>query len=151
MKPNGLFRQSLNGTGNRTEKNGSLYIMPNLQTANLCGTGTCTYTLELYQSWSRIRAQISSVCISHNSFLMTLQVVLLDLEVFAEISSSPAGQKYPPKSISDNDLTLPSPVKHAVESSHHMNAYFTKFLVSLLRLFRTDRTLLEDRGSFIIR
>ena len=70
--------------------------------------------------------------------------------MFAEISSSPAGQKYPPKSISDNDLTLPSPVKQAIESSHHMNAYFTKFLVSLLRLLRTDRTLLEDRGHLLL-
>ncbi len=78
-------------------------------------------------------------------------MVLLDLEVFAEISSSAAGQKFPPKSISSQDVTLPSPVKRAVESSHHMNAYFTKFLVSLMRLFCTDRSLLEDRGSFIIR
>ncbi|XP_011494021.1 PREDICTED: protein VAC14 homolog [Ceratosolen solmsi marchali] len=31
------------------------------------------------------------------------------------------------------------------------NKYFTKFMVNLLRLFATDRHLLEDRGAFIIR
>ncbi|XP_011636300.1 protein VAC14 homolog [Pogonomyrmex barbatus] len=31
------------------------------------------------------------------------------------------------------------------------NKYFTKFIVNLLRLFSTDRHLLEDRGAFIIR
>ncbi len=77
------------------------------------------------------------------------QVVLLNLEVLAEISSSVAGQKYPPQG--NESLTLSSPVKKAVEQSHGMNGYFTKFMVSLLKLFSTDRQLLEDRGSFIIR
>jgi len=31
------------------------------------------------------------------------------------------------------------------------NKYFTKFIVNLLRVFSTDRHLLEDRGTFIIR
>ncbi|XP_066591996.1 protein VAC14 homolog [Prorops nasuta] len=31
------------------------------------------------------------------------------------------------------------------------NKYFTKFIVNLLRLFSTDRHLLEDKGAFIIR
>ncbi len=31
------------------------------------------------------------------------------------------------------------------------NPYFIKFVVSLLGLFSTDKQLLEDRGSFIIR
>ncbi|KAF7408581.1 hypothetical protein HZH66_003118 [Vespula vulgaris] len=31
------------------------------------------------------------------------------------------------------------------------NKYFTKFIVNLLRLFSTDRHLLEERGAFIIR
>ncbi len=78
-------------------------------------------------------------------------MVLLDLEVFAEISSSPAGQAHPPRSSDDTLTTLPSPIKHAVENSHTMNGYFTKFMVSLLQLFSTERALLEDRGSFIIR
>jgi len=77
------------------------------------------------------------------------EVVLLDLEVLAEISSNPAGQKYWPQE--DTPLPLPSPVRKAVESTHSMNGYFTKFMVSLLRLFSTDRQLLEDRGAFIIR
>ena len=75
--------------------------------------------------------------------------MLLDLEVLAEIASNPAGQRSP--NATDDSLPLPSPVKQAVESSHNMNGYFTKFMVSLLKLFSTDRTLLEDRGSFIIR
>ena len=88
---------------------------------------------------------ILSLVISYFEF----QVVLLDLEVLAEISSSPAGQRQAPSG--DAALTIPSPVKHAVESSHSMNGYFTKFMISLLDLFSTDRQLLEDRGSFIIR
>ena len=35
----GLFRQSLNGTGAGTGKNGSLYIMPKLYTATYVGPG----------------------------------------------------------------------------------------------------------------
>lgn len=31
------------------------------------------------------------------------------------------------------------------------NKYFTKFIINLLRLFSTDRHLLEERGAFIIR
>lgn len=75
------------------------------------------------------------------------EVVLLDLEVLAEISSSHAG----PSSGQSETVILASPVKKAVENSHGMNAYFTKFMVSLLKLFSTDRQLLEERGAFIIR
>ena len=76
-------------------------------------------------------------------------MVLLDLEVLAEISSSSAGKNCvisdprPPKLAPD--------VKKSIESAHGMNSYFTKFILDLLALFSTDRQLLEDRGSFIIR
>ena len=32
-----------------------------------------------------------------------------------------------------------------------LNKYFRTFLVELLRMFETDRTLLETKGSFVIR
>ena len=32
-----------------------------------------------------------------------------------------------------------------------LNKYFTNFMVELLRMFDTDRTLLENKGSFVIR
>lgn len=38
-----------------------------------------------------------------------------------------------------------------IELSTVGNKYFTKFIVNLLRLFATDRHLLEERGAFIIR
>ena len=76
-------------------------------------------------------------------------MVLLDLEVLAEISSNPVGQKFYPQV--QSLVPLPDHVRQAVETSHTMNEYFTKFMFSLLKLFSTDQSLLEDRGSFIIR
>lgn len=71
------------------------------------------------------------------------EVVLRDLEVLAEISSSPAGLKY--------TVSLPDNVKGAISSPPgNMNSYFLKFLLSLMNLFATDSQLLDDRGSFII-
>ena len=60
---NGLFRQSLNGTG--TGKNGESgqtahYAEPSH--SNLCGTGTCTYTLAGLGLESQCHPHISSVC-----------------------------------------------------------------------------------------
>ena len=77
-------------------------------------------------------------------------MVLLDLEVFAEISSSPAGQNFPPKDQSDIE-SLSTDVQKAILSAHGMNPYFTKFMVNLLKVFSVDRQLLEDRGPFVIR
>lgn len=65
------------------------------------------------------------------------EVVQQNLVVIAEIIS--------PQSTRDKDksgTTRISPVG---------NKYFTKFIVNLLRLFSTDRHLLEDKGAFIIR
>ncbi|KAJ4433763.1 hypothetical protein ANN_16075 [Periplaneta americana] len=56
-----------------------------------------------------------------------------------------------------SDFPVPVPVKQLLEgngsgNSQSMNPYFSKFIVSLLRSFSTDRHhLLEDRGAFIIR
>ncbi|XP_021943778.1 protein VAC14 homolog isoform X3 [Folsomia candida] len=66
------------------------------------------------------------------------EVVLLSLEVLAEIVSFPCKSRE-----GGDDL----PVKIEIQN----NPYFIKFVVSLLGLFSTDRQLLEDRGAFIIR
>lgn len=70
------------------------------------------------------------------------EVVLLDLEVLAEISSSSGTSKaLSPQELSgDTTTTLGA-----------SNGYFGKFMVSLLDLFQADPQLLEERGSFIIR
>ena len=57
------------------------------------------------------------------------EVVLLDLEVLAEISSSKTGRE-------GSNLTSP---------------HFKQFMQSLLKQFCADRNLLETKGSFIIR
>lgn len=62
------------------------------------------------------------------------EVVQQNLVVLAEI----IGSKFSGTSFDDSHLTV-------------QNKYFTKFIVNLLRLFSTDRHLLEERGAFIIR
>ncbi|CAF1082142.1 unnamed protein product [Adineta ricciae] len=56
------------------------------------------------------------------------EAVLLVLQVFALISTS-----------------------NRTSTDRNYNDYFTKFIIVLMDLFRTDRALLEARGSFIIR
>ncbi|CAF1277635.1 unnamed protein product [Rotaria sordida] len=56
------------------------------------------------------------------------EAVLLVLQVFALISTS-----------------------NRTNTDRNYNDYFTKFIIVLMDLFRTDRSLLEARGSFIIR
>ncbi|XP_041376053.1 protein VAC14 homolog [Gigantopelta aegis] len=75
-------------------------------------------------------------------------VVLLDLEVLAEISAHPAGNN-----VSDDTLgvTVPGPLKQFVDVTHGLNQCFIKFIVQLLEIFKKDRQLLEDRGAFVIR
>ncbi|CAG2057121.1 unnamed protein product [Timema podura] len=70
------------------------------------------------------------------------EVVQQDLEVLAEIISSPSITSSSDDADSENQLPA---------NSHGMNPYFSKFVISLLKLFSSDRHLLEDRGSFIIR
>lgn len=96
------------------------------------------------------------------------EVILKDLEVLAEIASSPAGQTDQTcscDSAADNKLALkapeaakagqqPSPAPRAVDSSPStpsMNSYFYKFMINLLKRFSLERKLLENRGAFIIR
>lgn len=73
------------------------------------------------------------------------EVVLLDLEVLAEVSSSAAGCKQfalEGQGVNCGDT---------LGSASGLNGYFGKFMVSLLDIFSSDGQLLEERGSFIIR
>lgn len=87
------------------------------------------------------------------------EVILKDLEVLAEIASSPAGQTDLVGSCDNTDhkLELRVPDKStnkAVDSSPStpsMNSYFYKFMINLLKRFSLERKLLENRGAFIIR
>ncbi|KAM3597626.1 uncharacterized protein V6R79_007092 [Siganus canaliculatus] len=95
------------------------------------------------------------------------EVILKDLEVLAEIASSPAGQTDQSGScdITNNKLVLkvpegtkpgqqPSTGSKALDSSPStpsMNSYFYKFMINLLKRFSLERKLLENRGAFIIR
>nr|XP_022343635.1 protein VAC14 homolog isoform X2 [Crassostrea virginica] len=78
------------------------------------------------------------------------EVVLLDLEALAEISSNPAG-------LQGKTAGAPSPsktkTKDSAESDSPLNEYFSKFMSRLLEMFRKERQLLEpdERGYFIIR
>uniref|UniRef100_A0A452UTM8 Protein VAC14 homolog n=1 Tax=Ursus maritimus TaxID=29073 RepID=A0A452UTM8_URSMA len=87
------------------------------------------------------------------------EVILKDLEVLAEIASSPAGQTDDPGPLDGPDLRvshlLNTPGKHLSNSctkglecspsTPTMNSYFYKFMIIFFR------KLLEARGAFIIR
>ncbi|XP_066569766.1 protein VAC14 homolog [Amia ocellicauda] len=94
------------------------------------------------------------------------EVILKDLEVLAEIASSPAGQTDVPGSCdnfdSKSELQVPASAKTAhpgtgskgtdcSPSTPSMNSYFYKFMINLLKRFSMERKLLEMRGAFIIR
>lgn len=87
------------------------------------------------------------------------EVILKDLEVLAEIASSPAGQTDLVGSCDNTDhkVELKVPEKStnkAMDSSPStpsMNSYFYKFMINLLKRFSLERKLLENRGAFIIR
>jgi vacuole morphology and inheritance protein 14 len=85
--------------------------------------------------------------------LNDLQVVLVDLEVLAEISSSRVAQKFPLSEKIDETTRLSADIQQRLKLSMHgrLNSYFSHFMISLLKLFSTDRQLLDDRGSVIIR
>ena len=74
------------------------------------------------------------------------EVVLLDLDVLADISASAAG---PPQNDEGKQGILSVPTQ--LSGQNKLNIYFTKFMINLLKIFSTDRQLLEERGPFIIR
>uniref|UniRef100_A0A8C3M3W9 Protein VAC14 homolog n=1 Tax=Geospiza parvula TaxID=87175 RepID=A0A8C3M3W9_GEOPR len=97
------------------------------------------------------------------------KVILKDLELLAEIASSPAGQTEEGHGPSDGSDVRPGPVELHVParpgqlsssstkglecspSTPTMNSYFYKFMINLLKRFSSERKLLEARGAFIIR
>uniref|UniRef100_A0A8C8JLU9 Protein VAC14 homolog n=1 Tax=Oncorhynchus tshawytscha TaxID=74940 RepID=A0A8C8JLU9_ONCTS len=91
------------------------------------------------------------------------EVILKDLEVLAEIASSPAGQTDSSGSCDNSDskleLQVPDGAKAGPQtvvgdsspSTPSMNSYFYKFMINLLKRFCLERKLLENRGAFIIR
>uniref|UniRef100_A0A8C3VPK6 Uncharacterized protein n=1 Tax=Catagonus wagneri TaxID=51154 RepID=A0A8C3VPK6_9CETA len=98
------------------------------------------------------------------------EVILKDLEVLAEIASSPAGQTDdagpldgPDPRVGHSELQVPTPGRASLlstpgtkglecsPSTPTMNSYFYKFMINLLKRFSSERKLLEVRGAFIIR
>ncbi|XP_043351133.1 protein VAC14 homolog isoform X1 [Dermochelys coriacea] len=96
------------------------------------------------------------------------EVILKDLEVLAEIASSPAGQTEDQgpcdgsdKRFSQSELHIPVKASQLSSSGMKgmecspstptMNSYFYKFMINLLKRFSSERKLLETRGAFIIR
>ncbi|XP_073461748.1 protein VAC14 homolog [Aquarana catesbeiana] len=95
------------------------------------------------------------------------EVILKDLEVLAEIASSPAGQTDPNNDGSElysgqSTLCVP-PLARGVQlgegarglesspSTPTMNSYFHRFMVNLLKRFSSERRLLGDPRGLIIR
>lgn len=93
------------------------------------------------------------------------EVVQQDLEVLAEIMSYPLTSRssrhtffaclYPFAVLANLHLRFTDDgsgdASGMVKGPNSKNPYFSKFIVSLLKLFATDSHILEDRGSFIIR
>jgi len=73
------------------------------------------------------------------------EVVILDLEVLAQISSLPSGLKMVGAEVGGETAGGVGGTSVAPSS------YFKQFMLSLLKLFSADRALLEAKGSFIIR
>ncbi|NXP40432.1 VAC14 protein, partial [Leiothrix lutea] len=106
---------------------------------------------------------------AHSAPSLSPQVILKDLELLAEIASSPAGQTEEGHGPSDGSDVRPGPVELHVParagqlsssstkglecspSTPTMNSYFYKFMINLLKRFSSERKLLETRGAFIIR
>ena len=84
------------------------------------------------------------------------KVVRMALQVVAILSSSKASMETESnESVSAPVLWKASPTPSAadklVKSKLQLNEYFHKFMVELLKMFDSDRMLLENKGSFIIR
>jgi len=93
------------------------------------------------------------------------EVVLLDLQVLAELASSPVAdvvasaltpESTPAPDGGDSAVSSRSPHRQQPPpstraTSSRVNPYFDKFMFNLLSLFSADRQILEDRGAFVIR
>lgn len=72
------------------------------------------------------------------------KVVRLSLKVLAELSTPPGSELQP--GVARPDAASASPALLAAATD-----FFNSFIVDLLRLFNTERELLEYRGAFIVR
>uniref|UniRef100_H2YAI9 Protein VAC14 homolog n=1 Tax=Ciona savignyi TaxID=51511 RepID=H2YAI9_CIOSA len=77
-------------------------------------------------------------------------VVLLTLECMAEMASSVAGTPIDSQVFVGTRHML-NPSLLSMHTPLVLNIYFTKFISRLLRYFKSDPKLLEERSSFIIR
>lgn len=95
--------------------------------------------------------RISKLSLTAVFFIVFVQVVLLVLEALAEISASPAGPPRNSPSQSMSESSSPTSSEQTSAPHRQLNKYFHKFMNNVMSLFRTDRKLLEERGSFILR
>lgn len=58
---------------------------------------------------------------------------------------------YPNEEVVQNDLKVIAKIISPSTAETNNKQYFDNFIISLLKQFSCDRTLLKDRGQFIIR
>lgn len=58
---------------------------------------------------------------------------------------------YPNEEVVQNDLKVIAKIISPTGTQTNNKLYFDSFIISLLKQFSCDRTLLKDRGQFIIR
>lgn len=58
---------------------------------------------------------------------------------------------YPNEEVVQNDLKVISKIISPSVTQTNNKQYFDSFIISLLKQFSCDQTLLKDRGQFIIR
>lgn len=58
---------------------------------------------------------------------------------------------YPNEEVIQNDLKVIAKIISPSTAQTNNKHYFDSFIISLLKQFSCDRTLLKDRGQFIIR
>lgn len=58
---------------------------------------------------------------------------------------------YPNEEVVQNDLKVIAKIISPSAAQTNNKQYFDNFIISLLKQFSCDRTLLKDRGQFIIR
>lgn len=58
---------------------------------------------------------------------------------------------YPNEEVVQNDLKVIAKIISPSPTQTNNNHYFDSFIISLLKQFSCDRTLLKERGQFIIR
>lgn len=75
-------------------------------------------------------------------------MILLDLEILAQLSSNARGLDIIPR-LSPNFLTVSDDIQSCLPPS--VNPYFVRIMMDLVAMFQADRCMLEHQGSLIIR